>query len=84
MCTMAGFAYFGFECPHAGGMEVHCECSNSINLSDKIDDRMCQKFVGGCATHCTGPFVVDTAFGTYYMGSDCINSGYSISPGSCC
>ena len=79
-CTLSGFDYFGFECPHENGAEVHCECTNSINPSEKIEDQMCQQFNFNSGSHCTGPFVVNTDFGTYYMGAGGINSGYATSP----
>ena len=79
-CTAFDFDYFGFECPQKKRSVVDCECANSINPSEKVDDQMCQEFnVDSNGTDCVGQFVVNTDFGTYYMGAGGINSGYSVS-----
>ena len=77
-CNAAGFTYFGFECPHDNGREVHCECANSLTPSDQVDDQKCQEFNVNSGGHCSGPFVVETIFGTYYMGAGSLNSAYKV------
>jgi len=79
-CNDAGYSYFGFECPHDGGAEVHCECSNSVNAAESVSDESCQQIGGVANTHCVGPFVVETDFGTYMMGAHGLNSAYLASP----
>ena len=75
-CETAGFAYFGFECPME--TKVHCECSNTLTLSDIVDDLLCQQFNPASGSHCKGPFSIDTEFGTYYMGAGGYNSAYAV------
>lgn len=79
LCNDNGYQYFGFECPHANGAEVHCECNNVIN--DNQPRHKCMEFNTRSGGHCSGPtFVVEDAFiGTYYMGAGSINSMYSVS-----
>ena len=76
-CATANYDYFGFECPHDNGDEVHCECANSIsNPSDKADDVHCQEF-NDSGDHCSGPFSISGILGIYYMGAAFFNTAYS-------
>merc|ERR1711879_472531 len=78
-CANAGFSYFGFECPHDGGAEVHCECGNALNEGEQVADQERQT-LSSPTTHCVGPFVIDTSFGTFVMGAASRNSAYETTP----
>jgi len=76
MCAVAGYKFFGFECPHANGREVHCECSNKLTASERVPDEECRQFNKNSGRHCSGPFEVNG----YFMGAGSRNSAYRVSP----
>merc|ERR1711920_342057 len=65
-CHDGGYTYFGMECPHDDGAEVHCQCSSGVQgtLHGESD---CNG--GLIQNHCTGPFVVSDSRTTYYLGA---------------
>merc|ERR1740121_2922364 len=64
-CNQAGYEFFSFECPHDGG-RVACQCGSEPG-SSLLPDSDCDG--GHVENHCTGPFIVTGATGTYRMGA---------------
>merc|ERR1712003_91651 len=75
-CSKAGYPFFGLECPHANGKEVHCQCTKVLK-SKKVSDQSCRQFNKASGGHCSGPFEVKGATGTFYLGAGSISSAYS-------
>jgi len=75
-CATAGYTYFGLECPHDNGKEVHCQCTKTLK-SSKIDDQKCREFNSASGAHCSGPFEVKGDMGTLYLGAGSISSAYT-------
>jgi len=78
-CKNAGFNFFGFECPHDNGNEVHCDCTNTEpQANTALADQKCKEFNTASGGHCSGPFIVSSSSGDYFMGAGSINSIYRV------
>jgi len=77
-CASQGFEYFGFECPHDNGNEVHCECGNgdAAKSGTSYPQQKCREFNHDSAGHCSGPFIRSGGIGTYNLGAGSIASLY--------
>jgi len=83
-CASQGFEYFGFECPHDNGNEVHCECGNgdAAKGGTSLPQQKCQEFNDDSGGHCVGPFIRSGGIGTYILGAGHIGSLYRTQAGN--
>merc|ERR1711988_1910430 len=85
-CSSNGYSYFRLECPGdvdgtscTGDGYVHCQCHSSTSWGEVVDQGFCDGTEGtNCGEHCSGPYEVSDDTSTYYMGTGCITSVYSV------